>query len=229
VLPTLRLIPLINRLFRDASRGFARAGRRPVPGVHGRLCAACVACAGLMLGSASSAQAQTAERGEVGGEAHVGIGGAQGNIWLGASAWYRLRFALALGLTYETNIADTGGEGVSLGGDPGIGGGADVLLGFVDYRVAPASAVGLFGRFSLGVADVQRLYPEPGGSASSNIFGGRGPEAIAQLEGGPEFRLFLTAKREPPRPALFLRPRLSYTLMSPQNFITVGLALGVEG
>jgi hypothetical protein len=102
------------------------------------------------------------------------------------------------------------------------------LLGFVDYRVAPASPFGLFGRFSLGAADVQRLYPGKY-SYEPNIVGGRGPEAIAQLEVGPEFRVFLKAKREPPRPALFLRPRISYTLMSPQNFITVGLALGVEG
>ena len=61
---TLRLTPLTDRLFRDAPRGFARAGRWPVPGVHGRVCAACVARAGVMLGLASSAQ--TVERGDVG-------------------------------------------------------------------------------------------------------------------------------------------------------------------
>jgi hypothetical protein len=228
VLSTLRLTLLINYLFRRPPRRLVRAGQPCVPGVHSRLCAACLACAGATLALASSAQAQTAGRGEVGGEVHAGIGGAQGNFWLGASAWYRLQPSLALGLTYETNKVLTNGEGVELGGDPGIDDGAHVLLGFVDYRVAPASAVGLFGRFSLGVADVQRLYPKPGDS-DSTIFGGRGAEAIAQLEGGPEFRLFLSAKRARPRPALFLRPRVSYTLMSPQNFITVGLALGGEG
>lgn len=149
-------------------------------------------------------------------------------IWFGGSLWYRLRPAIALGMTYETNIIDTGGEGIGLGGQAGIDGGATIFKAFADYRIAPASAVGFFARFSLGIADVQPVYPKPGGG-SGGRYGAAGPELICELGAGPELRIFLSSKPEAPRPAIFLRLGGSFTLMAPRAFPGATLTLGAEG
>jgi len=225
---------------KNNSLGSPRGNR--VRSTHARLCALCVTCVVALLGLVSNAAAQGAqrgevgaergevgaERGEVGAELHtmwVGSGGQL--LWLGASAWYRLQPAIALGLTAETNIANYGGEGLLLDGQASIQGGARILKAFVDYRVAPTAAVGVFGRLSVGIADVQPIYPN--GGTSGGRWGSPGAELITELEGGPEFRIFFSSKRESPRPALFLRLGGSFTLLAPRAFPGAVLTLGGEG
>jgi hypothetical protein len=215
----------ISRTLRIRSR--KHSCKRWLP-VHVHLCALCVTCAVALFGFVSSAAAQSATRGELGAELHASIANTGGVfLWYGASAWYRVRPALALGMTAESGLVSTGGEGVSLGGSPGIDSGAKIFKAFVDYRLAPASPVGLFGRFSFGVADVKPLFPIAGDSVNREE--AQRTEPIADLEAGPEFRIFLSHSEQQPRPALFLRLRATATLMEPRGFVGFGLALGGEG
>ena len=196
--------------------------------VHSRLCVLCATCIIALFGVVPNAAAQSDGRGEVGVDLHamwVGTGGQL--LWFGASAWYRLEPAIALGLSAESNLVTYGGEGILLDGSAGIQGGAKILKAFVDYRLAPKSPFGAYARFSLGVADVQPVYPN--GGTSGGRWGAAGPELITELAAGPEFRLFLSSKPEAPRPALFLRFGGSLTLMAPRAFGGAMLTLGGEG
>jgi hypothetical protein len=211
----------------SGSRSRKHSGKRWLA-AHVHLGALCVTCAVALFGFVSSAAAQSATRGELGAELHASIANTGGVfLWYGASAWYRVRPALALGLTAESGLVRTGGDGVLLGGSPGIDGGAKIFKAFADYRLAPASPVGLFGRFSFGVADVKPLFPIPGDSVNREE--AERTELIADLEAGPEFRIFLSHSEQQPRPAVFLRMRATATLMEPRGFVGFGCALGGEG
>ncbi|HYQ30375.1 MAG TPA: hypothetical protein VER04_24265 [Polyangiaceae bacterium] len=212
--------------------------RERVPRAYIRLGVLCVTGAVALCGPVSDAAAQDsphevatpphdvgAARGEFGAEAHALLDFGQ-ELWFGGSVWYRLRPAIALGATVESNMVSSGGEGIGLG-KPGVDRGALILKGFVDYRVVPRSFVGLFGRISLGIAHVRPFYPRRAGGPEGG-FGTPGIEPTAELGLGPELRIFLS-KRAAPRPALFLRFGGSFTFMAPRSFPGFGITLGGEG
>jgi hypothetical protein len=184
-----------------------------------RTCTTCVAC--LMIGFGFSHTAQAQERGAIGGALSAGLGLLQGDgaLTVGASGWYRLIPAFALGVNFgSTNILD----GVEQHGTEVVS--YTSFEAFGEGRTLPSSPVGVFGRASVGVAHLTLLPPSTG-----PLYDEERTEPILELEGGPELRLFFAPSTTRARPDLFLRVRGTLTAMSAATFYGLGLALGYEG
>jgi hypothetical protein len=174
----------------------------------------------LMISFSRPVRAQ--ERGAIGGALSAGLGlvpgqGLAGTV--GASGWYRLMPALAIG--------------INIGSTPDFGGveqhGAEPVRdyfveGFVDGRADPSAIVDFFGRISIGVAHVTLLPPSTGPLTEEER-----NEPILDLEGGPELQLFLAPPTTRARPEFFLRARGTLTITSAATFPGLGLSLGFEG
>jgi hypothetical protein len=195
------------------------------------LCSACVAFLSVGFGASRLAQAQ--ERGAIGVALSAGIGSvprASDNVYLpnvmlrdGLSVWYRLVPALALGLNVGA-MQNGQLDGVNFSHNTFVASG-EVFEAFAEGRLLPSSFVGAFGRVSAGLASLDLVPPfVPGPSHESE-----GTEAILEIEGGPELRLFFSPPDARPRSDLFLRARGTLTMMPAATFLGYGLTLGFEG
>jgi hypothetical protein len=184
-----------------------------------RTCTTSVVC--LMIGFAFSRSAQAQERGAIGAALSAGLGvvDRNGAGAVGASGWYRLIPAFALGANFGSTTVLTGAEQH----------GTEVVSyysfeGFGEGRSFPASPVGVFGRVSVGVAHVTLLSPSTG-----PLYDEEKNEPILELEGGPELRGFFAPSTTRARPDLFFRVRGTLTTMSSATTYGLGVALGFEG
>jgi len=184
-----------------------------------RTCVTCVAC--LMIGFGFGRTAQAQERGAIGGAVSLGLVLVDGNgaEAVGASGWYRLIPAFAVGVNYGSTSVLTGVEqhGTEVVSDSSF-------EGFGEVRASPSAPVGFFGRVSLGVARVTLLPPSTG-----PLYDEERIEPILELEGGPELRLLLAPPSTRARPDVFFRVRPTLTTMPAATFLGFGIALGFEG
>jgi hypothetical protein len=173
-----------------------------------------------MIGFGFSRPVQAQERGALGVALSAGLGVVDGSgaFTVGASGWYRLLPALAIGV----NVGSTSVIGAEQHNKEVVG--ATSFEGFVEGRLFPSSFLGAFGRVSAGVADVTLLPSSTGPLGDEER-----AEPIVDLEAGPELRLFFAPSSKRPRPDLLLRARGTLTSMSGATFLGLGLALGVEG
>ena len=167
-----------------------------------------------------SCPAQAQERRPIGGALSTRLGVLDGNgaITIGASGWYRLFPALAIGL----DVGSTGTSGHEQHGTEVAS--YSSFEGFVDGRGFPSSPVGVFARASAGVAHLTLLSPSTG-----PLYDTEKSEPILELEGGPELRGFFAPPTIRARPDLFFRVRATLTTMSAATYYGLGLALGFEG
>ena len=182
------------------------------------LCAAGIAF--LIIGFGFSYPARAEERGLIGGALSTRLGLVDGRAaaTIGASGWYRLMPALAVG----ADISSTGITGYEQHDTEVVS--YSSFEGFVDGRGFPSSPVGVFGRVSTGLAHVTLLSPSTG-----PLYNTEKIEPILELEGGPELRAFFEPSTTGARPDLFFRVRGTLTTMSGATFYGLGLALGFEG
>lgn len=189
--------------------------RTPSRAIHARFAFALLVFT-LPVLAARPTQAQ--ERGAIGGDLHASFGMYYvGAPRAGASLWYRLTPALALGLSGDGMFVDSGADPAQ---NPkrtlqnGV-----FVQAFADGRLFPDSWIGLFGRLSAGLGHATVASGAPPA----------GPVALLDAEAGPELRWFLTDRR-PHRPVLLLRPRVGLTWVGIGNyFVNYGLTLGFEG
>lgn len=197
---------------------------RAISGIR-RMCRSRTLCtagvAFLLIGFGFSRPAQARERGAIGGALNAGLGGyPQGLAYTaGASGWYCLLPALAIGANVGSTLAFGGGEqhGTELIRDFSF-------EGFVEGREDPSGIVDFFGRVSIGVAHVTQLPPSTG-----PLYDEVSNEPILELEGGPELRLFLAPPTTRARPQVLLRACATLSIMPAGTFLGLGLSLGFEG
>jgi hypothetical protein len=183
------------------------------------LCTICVALLTIGFGFIRPAKAQ--ERGAIGAALSAGLVVVDGNGAgvVGASGWYRLIPAFAIGANFGSTTVLTGVEqhGTEVVSDYSF-------EGFGEGRSFPSSPVGVFGRVSVGVAHVTLLSPSTG-----PLYDEEKNLPLLELEGGPELRVFFAPSTTPARPDLFFRARGLLTTMSGATSYGLGLSLGFEG
>lgn len=191
------------------------AGRTVSRAIHVRLALALLTFTVVVLAARST---RAEERGAIGGDLHASFGFYYvGAPRAGASLWYRLTPALALGLSGDGMFVDSGAN-AHRNPKRTLQSGVFVQA-FADGRLFPDSWVGLFARLSAGLGDASVASGESPA----------GPVALLDAEAGPELRVFLTGPRAH-RPALLFRPRAGVTWVGIGNqFVNLGLSLGFEG
>jgi hypothetical protein len=205
-------------------RGFER-GELCSTRTVGRWNHACAAFASLFTVLALSHDALALERGAIGVVLDAGRGelGFVGNLRAGITAWYRLKPALAVGVSGSALYVDNGDAGGTTVID-----GATLVEAFADGRIFPSSVIGGFGRMSAGVANV---------SISRYSGGSHRVRPALELEMGPELRIFFEPQQVSSRATLFLRARATFSAIprdadverASSAFFGYGFALGFEG